>query len=374
MLAANEPKIVDVVIAGGGPAGCAAALTLLRHTGLSVMLVEQTGYGQDKVGETLSPAVLPLLDYLGVGEHFRQGNFAPSHAFTAAWGDAQVSTRDFLFTGRGHGWHLDRARFDAGLANAARSFGAHLVLGARVRQVHRQASGWTVKLDNEPDQPIWCRYLIDASGRSAWLGRALDAKTVQHDRLVGVSAYFAASDTPVESSSLVEAISLGWWYSAPIPDGRTIAVLMTDADVLQASHCDRSMLWKSALAQAPNTRLRLGERPLTGELHVWPAHSQQLQPNCGNGWVAAGDAAAAFDPLSSMGIGYALSTGIHAARLAASCIDRPQDHALQQAAYADDIQRHVEEYQTLKRSYYNVETRYSDQPFWARRQGNAEVI
>ncbi|WP_241097739.1 FAD-binding protein [Pseudomonas viridiflava] len=32
-----------MVIAGGGPAGCAAALTLCRHTDLSVMLVEQTG-------------------------------------------------------------------------------------------------------------------------------------------------------------------------------------------------------------------------------------------------------------------------------------------------------------------------------------------
>lgn len=372
-MAASTPKIVDVVIAGGGPAGCAAALTLRRHTGLSVMLVEQTRYGQDKVGETLSPAVLPLLDYLGVGEHFRQGNFAPSHAFTAAWGDTQVSTRDFLFTGRGHGWHLDRARFDAGLANAARSFGAHLLMGARIRQVNRHASGWTVQLDDDIDQPVSCRYLIDASGRSAWLGRAIGAKTVQHDRLVGVSAYFAASGAAVEASSLVEAISLGWWYSAPIPDGRTIAVLMIDADVLQASHADRSQLWNSALAQASHTRQRLGERAMLGELQIWPAHSQQLQPSCGNGWVAAGDAAAAFDPLSSMGIGYALSTGIQAARLAAASIDQTPDHALQQTAYADDIQRHVQEYQTLKRSYYNVETRFSDQPFWARRQGSAEV-
>ena len=373
MLAASEPKIVDVVIAGGGPAGCAAALTLRRHTGLSVMLVEQTRYGQDKVGETLSPAVLPLLDYLGVGEHFRQGDFAPSHAFTAAWGDDRVISRDFLFTGRGHGWHLDRARFDAGLANAARSFGTQLVLGARIRQVRRQASGWTVRLDDSAAAPIECRYLIDASGRSAWLGRAIGAKTVQHDRLVGVSAYFAGSELPVESSSLVEAIALGWWYSAPIPDGRLIAVLMTDADVLQASHGDRLQLWNCALEQAPHTRKRLGVRHMIDPLQVWPAHSQQLQPSCGDGWVAAGDAAAAFDPLSSMGIGYALSTGIHAARLAAGSIAGAQDQPLQQTAYADDIQRHVQEYQTLKRSYYNVETRYSEQPFWARRRAGPVI-
>ncbi|WP_205996692.1 hypothetical protein, partial [Pseudomonas viridiflava] len=45
-----------------------------------------------------------------------------------------------------------------------------------------------------------------------------------------------------------------------------------------------------------------------------------------------------------------------------------QDDSEQRQAYADDVRRHVNEYQNLKRSYYSVETRYSDQPFWARRQ------
>ncbi|WP_206093236.1 NAD(P)/FAD-dependent oxidoreductase, partial [Pseudomonas viridiflava] len=129
--------------------------------------------------------------------------------------------------------HLDRARFDAGLANAARSFGTQLVLGKRLKQVQKQDDGWRVDLSD--DVQVQCRYLIDASGRSAWLGRAVGARTVQDDRLVGISAYFSSSDLPVESSSLVEAIPAGWWYSAPLPDGRMVAVLMTDADLLQAS-------------------------------------------------------------------------------------------------------------------------------------------
>ncbi|WP_197044150.1 NAD(P)/FAD-dependent oxidoreductase, partial [Pseudomonas viridiflava] len=104
-----------------------------------------------------------------------------SYAFTAAWGDEHVSMRDFPFTGRGHGWHLDRARFDAGLANAARSFGTQLVLGNRLKQVQKQDDGWRVDLSD--DVQVQCRYLIDASGRSAWLGRAVGARTVQDDRL-----------------------------------------------------------------------------------------------------------------------------------------------------------------------------------------------
>ncbi|WP_206286128.1 hypothetical protein, partial [Pseudomonas viridiflava] len=87
---------------------------------------------------------------------------------------------------------------------------------------------------------------------------------------MGISAYFSSSDLPVESSSLVEAIPAGWWYSAPLPDGRMVAVLMTDADLLQASNADRSAFWNEAMAQAPNTRERLGLRTVSGDLQVWP--------------------------------------------------------------------------------------------------------
>ncbi|WP_327439676.1 FAD-dependent monooxygenase [Pseudomonas donghuensis] len=364
---AEVPKTVDVVIVGGGPAGSAAALTLRQHSGLSVTVLEQRGYARDKVGETLSPGVLPLLDYLGVGEHFRQAGFSQSFAFTAAWGDSEVRARDFLFSGRGYGWHLDRTRFDAGLANAARSMGAELLMGARVRQVQRDDSGWTLNIDGL-DNRLHCRYLIDASGRSAWLARAVGANRIQDDRLVGVCAYFKASDAVLEGCSLVEAVAPGWWYSAPLPDGRLVAVLMTDADLLQASHDYRAEFWHEALEQAPNTLARIGERAMADGFHVWPAHSQQLDPCCGTGWAAAGDAVAAFDPLSSMGIGYALSTGIQAARLAATSLLNGQFEAEQAHAYSEDIHRHVQEYQALKRGYYNVESRYADQPFWKRRQ------
>ncbi|MBT8767427.1 tryptophan 7-halogenase [Metapseudomonas boanensis] len=370
---AERPGAVDVVIAGGGPAACAVALTLRRYTGLSVMLVEQSGYEHSKVGETLSPGVLPLLDYLGVGEAFRDAGFSPSYAFTAAWGDDQVRARDFLFTGRGHGWHLDRRRFDAGLANAARSFGAQLLLKARLRDICREQEGWCLTASLEDGElPLRCGYLIDATGRSAWLARAVGAKKLRHDRLVGVATYHAASTVPVEACSLVESVPQGWWYSAPVPDGRVVSVLMTDSDLLQENHASRFAFWQAALDRAPQTRARIGGREAEEPLRIWPAHSQSLVPCCGPGWAAAGDAAAAFDPLSSMGIGYALSTGIQAARLAAAHFADGSGEALQRQAYGDDIGRHIDEYLTLKRGYYQAEGRFAEEQFWARRRAGEE--
>ncbi len=55
---------VDVAIIGGEPSGSAAALTLLRYSRLRVAIIEKGDYSQWRVGETLSPSVQPLLDYL----------------------------------------------------------------------------------------------------------------------------------------------------------------------------------------------------------------------------------------------------------------------------------------------------------------------
>ncbi|MCY1549135.1 hypothetical protein D9M68_852900 [compost metagenome] len=69
-----------------------------------------------------------------------------------------------------------------------------------------------------------------------------------------------------------------------------------------------------------------------------------------------------------MGIGYALSTGIEAARLAAAHFADRGDVQSLRRSYGDDIRRHVDEYLTLKRGYYGAEGRFAQEPFWARRQ------
>lgn len=369
----EQPKTVDVLIVGGGPAGCAAALTLGRYTDLSVMLVERQGYELERVGETLSPGVLPLLDYLGVGDAFRAADFSPSYAFTAAWGDSHIQARDFIFTGMGNGWHLDRRRFDAGLAGSAHAQGTDLRVHTGLEEMHPQESGWRVRLKDEAGS-YWVesRFLIDATGRSARIGRAAGGKRVRHDRLVGVSAYFSAVQTPLEGSSLVESVPYGWWYSAPMPDGRVVVVLMTDVDLLREHGLKDPVKWHQALSETVHTRARTASGSM-GEVGVWPAHSQWLQPCSGSHWAAAGDAAAAFDPLSSMGIGYALSSGIQAARLAASnLVSDATQQTEEHAAYDSDVQRHIAQFLKLKKGYYSAEARFGDQVFWARRNASSQ--
>jgi flavin-dependent dehydrogenase len=124
-----------IAIVGAGPAGCAASLTLRRYLPeVSVQLIAAPNSATaPAVGESLSPGILPLLDYLGIRQEFlRLGNLSSSTT-ASAWGSEQLLERDYLFTGRGGGWQIDRSQFDNWLVGVAERAGARC-LQARAKE------------------------------------------------------------------------------------------------------------------------------------------------------------------------------------------------------------------------------------------------
>ena len=51
---AKRRRRADVIVVGGGPAGCSTALALAR-TGIAVTILERSRYEAFRVGETLPP-------------------------------------------------------------------------------------------------------------------------------------------------------------------------------------------------------------------------------------------------------------------------------------------------------------------------------
>lgn len=358
----------EAVVAGGGPAGAAAALALARG-GRRALLLDDSPAGSCRVGEALPPAGRPLLRELGVLDAFLADGHLPCHGNLSAWGSPALHSTDFFFDLNGHGWHLDRARFDSALRDAARDAGAEVRAGTRLAAAEPDgAGGWRAVLSGaEGTEEVRCGWLVDATGRRSAVARRRGAARLHDDALVAFYARFRpAREGDRDGRTLIEAAPDGWWYTALVPSGERVVAFQTDAD-----QADRSAL----LTPEGFTRLLEGTQHVRAALDAFgfalngrprgaDAGSARLDRFAGDGWLAAGDAATSFDPLSSQGIRTALYTGTLAGRALHAHLGG-DGAAL--AGYAHRLEEVHAAYLRSRAEFYAYEGRWPDRPFWARR-------
>ena len=111
-------------------------------------------------------------------------------------------------------------------------------------------------------------------------------------------------------------------------------------------------------------RTRVGDRYVVEEMRILPAHTVRLTTVTGNGWLAAGDSAVAFDPLASHGISMAMGSGFHAALSIIEYLNGRTD-ALR--VYESLIDRSFAHYLLMHHDAYLHEQRWPHELFWRRR-------
>jgi flavin-dependent dehydrogenase len=356
-----------VAVFGGGPAGTATALALAR-LGCSAIVIERTYHNAFRIGETLPPSIRPLLGGLGVWEAFLAQNHCRSFGIHSAWGQVELYANDFIFNPYGSGWHLDRARFDLMLAQAAENTSVHVFRGVQLVSIQeRRGGGWYIEIGAEGKQLGWdARFLVDATGRASTIARKRGASRVSYDHLIGAVAFFRPdSRAPAANHALlVEAVEDGWWYSAPLPNGQVVAAFMTDADIYARTSKNARYCLNEQLQKTKHTKVRLCAWTPTSVPQVVSANSSQLDRVTCKNWLAAGDAAMAFDPLSSQGIYKALETGLLAAK---AIRDGLSGDAEPLRGYGIKLQKDFDRYLAVRGYYYTQERRWPDSLFWKRR-------
>jgi flavin-dependent dehydrogenase len=344
----------DVAIVGGGPAGMAMAIELAPS--LAVAVIDAREHRAIR-GETLAPGCRPLLARLGVYDAFLRGGHARCEGTMASWGAPSLHVTDYLLHPERNGWRLDRDAFDAMLAAEAERRGATLI-AAHARAVIRDGNLWRIS-------GLSSSLIVDATGRQAALARRLGAQRLVADNLVGISGVLEPR-APLrnENYPLIEARHDGWVYSTVAPRGEIVVVAMTDSDVAHVNDLHDADAWRRWIAGPPRTCARVAGASLRGTVTTASACSQRLDCAAGDAWLAVGDAAAAFDPLSSQGIVSALRSGIDAAAAVRAWLAGDAE-ALARHAHA--IAAAYDAYLTTRRSYYAMERRWRDEPFWQRR-------
>lgn len=352
----------DVAVVGGGPGGSATALALRAHApSLSVVLVEASHYEAVRVGETLPPATRPILEHLGVWEAFQRQSHREVHGTAAAWGGSKLVDNDFFYLPANVAWHLDRVAFDNMLAREAERRGTTLISNARVRGATRAGDEWRLTIST--GDTLAARFIVDATGGAAALGRRFGARFVEADTLVGVGGMFENGEG--DPRTLVEAFEEGWWYTAGLPDGRRFVACMTDADLAHRMRLHEASEWRRRLAAACNVEALALRSKLCTPIFVRPSSSRRLEPAAGDHWLATGDAASRFDPLSSQGILKALRSGIFAAYAIADLLTRGDDSGINR--YRRFVHEEFKSYSRVRTKFYREEQRWADSEFWRRR-------
>ena len=370
---------VDVAIAGGGPGGAAAAIALAKQ-GQRVLLADAGTGRWPRIGEGLPPSAREQLRELGVLDQVLAEGHRRSPGTLAFWGSDSPHTEDSLFGLHGDGLQLDRARFDAGLRTAAHAAGAQMFDGARLRLLERGDARTPhtleLRIGEAAPQRVKARWLIDASGRSASLARALGARRIAHDRLLAFHQRLTGgAATDRDGRTWVEAVANGWWYSVLLPSGERLIAYLSDFSGEDGAAERRRLLkgeglW-NALRLAPQLHALCAEhgwRP-HGVVQGADAGSTELDHAGGERWLAVGDAALAFDPLSSKGIANALYTGLRAAGVIWACERGDADAVGGYARHFREIHR---VYRGQCRGFYALEGRWALSGFW-RGRGRATL-
>jgi flavin-dependent dehydrogenase len=354
---------VDVLVAGGGPAGIATACTLTRM-GARVLVVDAGRRRAGLRGQSLPPAVRRPLAALGLDAALDRATQVPSGGVRGSWGPSPIE-RSFLFDPYGDGWQVDRRHFDERLRLLASAAGINVTPNATLTPPRRVGAVWRVgvRVDGQPRDDVEAAWLVDATGRAAWLARQLGSRPRHHDRVVAVVGV-GRPRLPVAPVTLIETVEDGWWYGLSRPDGRAVAAIVTDADLCVRARLRAPAVWLARLRDTSQVGPAFVGLTLDAPPTVEPAGNVLLDRPWGNGWLAVGDAAAAHDPLAGDGVVRALDSGISAAAaLANAATGDARALPVHAVTVAGSFAAH------LRRSlaFHARERRWPAEPFWARR-------
>jgi flavin-dependent dehydrogenase len=367
----RRPAGADVLVVGGGPSGAAAAAAAWTE-GLDVELLCGSQGHRPAPGESLPPGTDTVLHDIFGARMLNPQEHRVCTGNRSVWGAADVEATEFVDNPFGHGWHVSRPTLDESLRDRLRALGIRVRSGARVAGQAWTGDHWRIGLDDHAGTTICARAIVDATGRGARIARRQGAHRCRLDRLVAAYWLLDATDTADnESTTLVEAVAHGWWYTTPVPGHRRVVAFLTDADLMPPRGARRGQDWQHRLSQAPRIRgqlARSGGR-LDSSPPILDASVAHLDHASGCGWVAVGDAAVSFDPLASQGILTSLVMGQGAGHALAAILTRGDQQPL--IRWGKEYARLLETHLRLRDAYYGLERRWPTEPFWTRRQGTA---
>ena len=396
-----------IAILGGGPAGSSTALYYFQSMKTSILSDELSSHCEVHlydyprrfnfqnnrsnnltisenicVGESIPPAATPILRKLGCIDIIEKGNVHLNcPGSISLWNDDKPGYNDFLLDAVGQGYHLEREIFDKQILTKACEAGVIRHKGWKLISVKENKGkhqlGFVVDKNKDKSKNdtsiVEADFVIDATGKSSAFARRLNVFRNVLDEVMFLCAFIELPEgCDLISNTLVESVAEGWWYAARLPNNKMIVTFCTDQQGLKSHQWQNPEKWLKLFTQTKWLKNKLAKvfENISHDclnIVVQSAPSSLLSAVCGDNWLAVGDAASSYDPITSAGITKAMQQGEQAGRALASFVMEGKNDLLQ--VYQQQVFDDFKQYAKVRHELYASEKRFSDSEFWMRRLG-----
>ena len=292
----------DVVVAGGGPAGCAAAARILQsRPGARLLVLDRADFPRDKVcGDGIAAQVFAALAEVGIDRAELTAGYSPSRNLRLNSPRGRTVERSMP----DEGFVIPRLVFDDRLLQAVRSRGA----------VFRQHTVRRVQVDPDAvviDGTMACEVLIGADGAESTVRRAVGFAPHRPGTVAVAIRGYAPEFSHQHGAQIITMTQHSWpAYAWSFPVGGGLANVGY-GEVSAGAGVTRAALLTRMHHLLP------GLGPIDVRGHRLPLSTDRPPVRPGR-VLLAGDALSLINPLSGEGIYYAVRSGMAAGDAALS--------------------------------------------------------
>jgi flavin-dependent dehydrogenase len=366
----SDPRYdFDFAVAGGGPAGSSAAISL-RQRGHSVVLFERETFPRFHIGESLLSTANDAFAALGVAKQIEAASFP------AKWG-ARLYTHDGQngryvdFTcvrevTRPQTYQVCREEFDRILLERAREVGVDVREACNVITCEFAPDAAVLEVASRGDaatRRLHVRALVDATGRGGLLARKFNLRT-EEPLLANIAIYSHYTKIPrlegprPDDIRLIARNDAGWFWLIPISKELTsVGVVLPKALYRRLANGSPEETLNNTIADTPIVAELMREARREWPVRVEKDFSYSASAYAGDRWILAGDAGSFLDPVFSTGVSIAMESGIEAAAELHRALPQNDFSAASFAAFSRRQRKRFETFRRFVVGFYTPQFR-----------------